>query len=105
MPLRPSVRGEPGLVRDYGGVKRGEFGALLDLLAVLVAGVDLGVSFRAEDILAWSNDTRMPGKNLKVSPVEAMLSFGIVVNAWLIEQSDGRDKAWSSTAVVTGDLV
>ncbi|RXN14093.1 hypothetical protein ROHU_009259 [Labeo rohita] len=43
MPLRPSARGEPGLVRDYGGVKRGEFGALLDLLAVLVAGVDLGV--------------------------------------------------------------
>ncbi|RXN35626.1 C-type lectin domain family 4 member F-like protein [Labeo rohita] len=43
MPLRPSARGEPGLVRDYGGVKRGEFGTLLDLLAVLVTGVDLGV--------------------------------------------------------------
>ncbi|RXN29210.1 dehydrogenase reductase SDR family member 13-like protein [Labeo rohita] len=42
MPLRPNAR-EPGLVRDYGGVKRGEFGALLDLLAVLVAGVDLRV--------------------------------------------------------------
>ncbi len=30
-------------MRDNGGAERGEFGALLDLLAALVAGVDLGV--------------------------------------------------------------
>ncbi len=30
-------------MRDNGGVERGEFGALLDLLAALEAGVDLGV--------------------------------------------------------------
>ncbi len=28
-------------MRDNGGVERGEFGALLDLLAAFVAGVDL----------------------------------------------------------------
>ncbi|RXN12336.1 hypothetical protein ROHU_010161 [Labeo rohita] len=37
--LRPDVRKDPDLVRDNGGVERGEFGALLDLLAALAAGV------------------------------------------------------------------
>ncbi|RXN24932.1 hypothetical protein ROHU_021885 [Labeo rohita] len=40
--LRPDVRGEPGLVRDDGGVEQGKFGALLDLFTALAAGVDLG---------------------------------------------------------------
>ncbi|RXN14702.1 hypothetical protein ROHU_028573 [Labeo rohita] len=41
--LRPNVCEDPDLVRDNGGVKQGEFGALLELLAALAAGVDLGV--------------------------------------------------------------
>ncbi|RXN37512.1 hypothetical protein ROHU_001991 [Labeo rohita] len=41
--LRPFVHKEPDLVRDNGGVKRDEFGDLLDLFAALAAGVDLGV--------------------------------------------------------------
>ncbi|KAL0194763.1 hypothetical protein M9458_008335, partial [Cirrhinus mrigala] len=40
--LQPDIREEPDLVRDNGGVERGEFGALLNLLATLAAGVDLG---------------------------------------------------------------
>ncbi len=35
--LRPNAHG------DDGGVERGEFGAFLDLLIALAAGVDLGV--------------------------------------------------------------
>ncbi len=41
--LRPDARREPGLVQDTGSDERGKFGALLDLLAALAAGVDLGM--------------------------------------------------------------
>ncbi len=54
--------------------------------------------------MARPNDTRMPGK-LEVSAVEVRLSPGVGEILWLVEQSGGRDRAWSSAAVSGGEGV
>ncbi len=54
--------------------------------------------------MALPNDTRMPGK-LEVLAVEARLSLGVREIVWLVEQSDGCDGAWGSTAVSGGEGV